>query len=541
MSKSLGKWARRALFGAVGFAAAAGCSGGDGTLRSTSLLVVHIKSGNIGTPSNRLPLALDTPAKFTIDIEAHRPDGSIDSSFNGFIRISSKPGTVATTGERTVQLQGGVADDVPVDLLAAYGNTRIWAEDLGYVPVDPNRATPPQCSDGIDNNNNARIDFPNDPGCYSAIDDSEDTGTYISGTSEPIFFVLPRIADVRGVANGGAATNFPNEQVSMDTGYDSSTNSFSHSVIVTRISPSGFFVTDIDDPRGFSSVMAYNFSAPPLLRVCDRLRSFAGTASDFFGFTEINYPAWDTDEWEPAIAGERPCMVPVPNILNAGDIANNQSLFRYESSLVRVCSAGHCCPQACPTKDISGNPIPQNQQDECATQKAQCDAAAAAKVDATATMHVTGHFGPDLPQAPNYTPTDNATNCDLNNDGKVDFSTPPESTCASACDGDLECTEYSNFRQRSQFFLVVSDATGAAKVAVDASQAASSVDPPSLRGKPIYSFTGTLTYFSGGSQFTVEARCSDDALVADPSATPLPMDQACVQPRTIADNNAGSN
>ena len=539
----LRKFSRFALLAVVSGLAAGACSDGYGNLRSTSILVVHLQNGNVGSPTARLPIPLGAPASFTVHIEAHRPDGSIDTSFNGEVRISSKPGTIATTAERTVILQNGVVDQAPVDILAAYGNTRIWAEDLGYAPVDPNRATPPECSDGIDNNHNNKIDFPNDPGCFSPIDDSEDGGTYISGTSEPIFFLLPRIADVRGVANGGASTTFPNEQVSMDTGYDSNTNTFSHSVIVTRISPTGFFATDIDDPRGYSSVMAYNFSAPPLLRVCDRLRSFAGTASDFYGFTEINYPAWDTDEWEPSLPGSRTCLVPDPTILNIGNIQNNQGLFRYESALVRVCQPGHCCPQGCPLTDVNNQPISAAQQQECQTEKAQCEANAAAAIAPTAGLHVTGKFGPDLPQAPSYAPTENATNCDLNNDGKVDFSTPPESTCANACDADVECTEFSNFQQRSEFFLVLDDSANAsnkAKVQVDASQAAATVNPLTLRGKPITSFTGSLTYFSGGSAFTIEARCSDDVIL-DLQASPLPMDQGCVQPRTIADNNSGSN
>jgi len=492
------------ILSSLALGASLGCSGGFGTIRSTSSLVVTLQSGSFGTPQNRLPLAFDTPASFTVHIEAHKPDGTIDPNFNGTVRVSSKPGTIATTNQRTVTLKNGVADQVPVDILAAFGNTRIWAEDLGYVPADPARTPPPQCSDGIDNNANGLIDFPNDPGCYSAIDDTEDVGTYDTGTSAPIYFISPRIADVRGVASGGAATVFPNEQVQMDAGYDSNTNTFSHSLIVTRIAPTGFYVTDIDDPRGFSSVFAYNFSAPPLLRVCDRLRSFAGTASDFYGFTEVNYPAWDTDEWEPSIAGERPCLVPDPKVLKTGDIAATQGLFRYESSLVRVIT------------------------------------------DGTVSVHVTGHFGPGLPVGPAFLPTDTATNCDLNNDGKVDFTAGGnEDICSLACEADIECTEYSNFVLRSEFRIVVADSDPAASpsaigIQVDASSAAASVNPTALRGKPIKAFTGTLAYFSGGSAFTMEARCPDD-VIQDLSASPPPMNQACVSPRTIADNNGASN
>jgi hypothetical protein len=65
-------------------------------------------------------------------------------------------------------------------------------------------------------------------------------------------------------------------------------------------------------------------------------------------------------------------------------------------------------------------------------------------------------------------------------------------------------------------------------------------DPVVSRGKMLGSFTGTLRYFSGGQQFTIEARCSDD-IVEDPMAQPLPSSKACVRPRADLDNNEGSN
>src|SRR6185436_268645 len=139
------------------------------------------------------------------------------------------------TDGRNVRLENGVADDVTVNLVASYGDTRIWAEDIGYVPADPYQQPAPQCSDGEDNDGNGAIDFPNDPNCAYANDDTEEGGTYASGTTPTIYFVLPRVADVRGVSPDpsdpqkflpGASTPFPKDQVAVDTGYRQKENKF---------------------------------------------------------------------------------------------------------------------------------------------------------------------------------------------------------------------------------------------------------------------------------------------------------------------------
>ena len=54
------------------------------------------------------------------------------------------------------------------------------------------------------------------------------------------------------------------------------------------------------------------------------------------------------------------------------------------------------------------------------------------------------------------------------------------------------------------------------------------------------SFTGTLYYFSGGAQYTIQARCADDIVLAV-GGTPIPSDTACVHARTILDTSEGSN
>ena len=133
---------------------------------------------------------------------------------------------------------------------------------MGYVPADPARVCtsaascppqckvgepcPPQCANGIDDNHNGLIDYPTDPGCYLANDDTEDGGTYAAGISSTIYYYVPRIADIRGGPEGGTGTPFPNQAVNVNCGYLGAKD-YEFSVIVTWVSSSGFYVTDLDE------------------------------------------------------------------------------------------------------------------------------------------------------------------------------------------------------------------------------------------------------------------------------------------------------
>ncbi len=519
---------KRAALGLVcSLLATAGCGGGFPHFASQHQLVVTLEPGtNVGTPDARLPLSFTNPENFAIRVEAHLPDGSLDTSFNGFVRLSIKPGTVVSvtgTGAqgRNVQLTKGVADGVTVGAAAAYGDARIWAEDIGYVPADPARMPPPQCSDGIDNNHNGLVDFPVDPGCAFANDDTEDGGSYASGATVPLYFVFPRIADIRGVSQGGGATPFPHEQILVDTQWNGSTAATPAGIVVTRVSSDGFYVTDLGETRGYSSLFAYNYVSPPRMRVCDRLVSLGGTASDFFGFTELGFPTWIIEEWDPAA---RPCLVPEPHVFSVGELGSTAVRLNVEASLVRVMRG-------------SDAPCMPGQPGNCTT------------------VHISSHFGPAFmpkdPMTGAYTPMADATDCDFNRDGKITFDGGPENQCSDACTMDVECTEYSGYAGFSQFNLVLVDTSKGFKGTILANGSTDPTFNPLIsKGQDISAFTGTLRYFSGGTQFTIEARCQDD-IVMDITKPPLPSsppwppapgtigDQgaACVSARTISDIN----
>jgi hypothetical protein len=499
-----------------------GCSGGNPVRADTLRLQIDLgKDAKIGSRTARIAIPLTESMDFPISVSALLPDGSVDTSFNGEVRLAVKPGSVQavsgpnTTG-RNVKLVKGVATNVVVSVRGAFGDARIVGEDLGYFPADPLRKPPPQCSNGIDDDGDGLVDFPADPGCAFGNDDTETGGTYAAGASSTIHFVLPRIADVRGLAQGGGATSFPNQQVQVDTGWNTDDPSkcpkgkfpcFVFDAVVTRIAGDGFYLTDVpaQAATGYASVFAYNFSPPPDMRVCDRLKAFGGTSSDFFGFTEINYPTWELDQWDPNV---RPCGVPEPRVLSNFDVGDTVTLLKNTAALVRVASG--------------------------------------ANLD----VHVTSKFGPGTPKCVQDAKTkawscvmgDDATNCDINKDGKVDFNNDPEKTCALTCSGDQakECTEYSDYLGRGNFTLVMKDTNNVTNTIAANGLAANNFDAHALKGKKIGAFTGTLRYFSGGSQFTIEARCDQD-VVTDPSKKPLPSDQACVFPRTFNDSNDTSH
>jgi hypothetical protein len=493
----------------LAFALAAGaCQGGFPTIGLGKRLVVTITKGDPGTPGQELPISVVQATTFTVNIEADLPDGSIDASFNGYVNVLVQPGTISNLDVRNVQLQNGSITGVVVPVVASFGETHIWADDLGYEPAAPNSMPPPQCSDGIDNNNNGLIDYPADPGCYAPVDNTENLGTYASGASETIYFQLPRIQLVRGydpTNNGnGNATSFPNTQVSIDCGWRGGT-SYDFSTVVVGLGSAGFYAQDLQTDEqpapGYSGIYAYNFSTPVDMRVCDRLQVFSGTAADFYGYTELNYPTWQLEYWDPTV---RPCLVPEATVLGVGDLNNNNRLWQLESTLARVETAG------------------------------------------TVTVKIASHFGAlDVPYTGTgssavYTPSATASNCDYDHNGKINFEdsalTPSEANCALVCVGssslaptDYQCSEYSSFASENDFIFIVADSSGngsTARIQADAA-AADLFNPVASRGQLVNAFTGIVSYFSGGSQFTLNARCDDDVAVVPPPNQPCPSGQTC--------------
>lgn len=509
---------------AVGFAGCSDSPSNPDLGPSTFHIEIDSVNGSGALPTEAKPLPAnhgDKPEAWAFKIEARTPTGEIATDFNGYVRLSLQPGTVAAvTGPgaqgRNIKLTNGTVSGVVMGT-AVYGPARLWVEDLGYTPAATNST--PACSNGVDDNGNGLVDFPADPGCYFADDDDENGGTYAAGVSPPVYYALPLISDVRG----GASTPYPNEAVQIATGCptDITTCAFDapsdpEYVVVTRVSNNGFFVTDVGAnavAKGYNSLFAFNFSTPAGLRVCDRVTYLSGTATDFFGFTQLSFPSFQnvfvilgTDGgFVDPDAGVPGCRVPEPKVLDPTLFAGSKdviskNLYPYEAGLVR----------------LEGFTVAKN-------------------------------FGPGLAHKNNFGP--NTSNCDFNNDGQIDFTqvncmggADCEGDCATVCDSLADCSEWTSFSARSEFKV----SHGSAMVKVNASTVGS-FNPVASAGAVIPHITGTLTEFSGGSlNWTVEVRCSDDlvcpmALGCTVNDKPIISSAACVRPRTIDDNDQGTD
>jgi hypothetical protein len=474
-----------AALGALCFVTA--CEGDAGFVGAPSQFHIVITSvDGKPLPEAGAPLPAnrgDVKETWGFTIEARTPSGEPDPSFDGVVRLSTQPGAISKVmGEgavgRNIRLVAGKVVGV-VELTAVYGASRLWVEDLGYVPAKPGKK--PVCSNGKDDDGDVVIDFPADPGCAYADDDSEEGGTYAAGVSQVVHYALPKISDIQG---NGPATPYPYEGMEINA-------SSPQTLIVTRVASDGFYVTDTNGDEqlnGYNHIFAFNFSTPPGMRVCDRVTYLSGTVNEFFGFTELSFPSFSL---EPVLEGQ-PCInMPEPNLIDAATLANSVKMEKIESSLVRIVG-----------------------------------------------YHVAANFGPK-PVVNNVFAPD-SSNCDLNGDGQVDFTLKSEGSCSDACAANPECSEFTAFSARGNYKV----SKGPNDMIQIQTGSVAGFDPVGNKGLPLDSVTGTLRNFSGGSlNWTIETRCPDDLVCGRDGCQPVekPLNEACVRPRTKDDNDQGTN
>lgn len=271
--------------------------------------------------------------------------------FDGFVQVEMVPGDVMSLTSETnevlrtnIRVTAGAQAQAVLEVEGAYGEARVWVEDVG---LDPDPLQNAACDDGQDNDGDGLVDYPQDPGCFLRNDGSEEPGTHAVGVSDPIHYQNPRLADVQGCK---LVPDLERQSVRVDRG----------TMWVTAVTPNGFYVSDsayiegaCDTSTGcceggrYSHIYAFNFNTPYNMRVCDRLAVVSGIVGDFYGFTELNFPSWehaDVNPEEPGVQLLRdepdqigPSQCELPNFEITSDMLTSRRVMEtYEAALVYI-------------------------------------------------------------------------------------------------------------------------------------------------------------------------------------------------------------
>ena len=450
--------------------------------------VVLTTGGNRGTPAAPLPFSNDGVA-LQLQVEVRTRDNRLATNFGGWVTLSMAPGVFrAVTGPADTVL----GNMVKITVARGYGESRIWAEEQGYTPVDPRRVPAPACANGRDDDGDGFIDYPADQGCAAANDDTERAGSYAVGTSEPLFFSLPNIVDIQGRS---AISPLLGERVTLRgrvTPDAPVADDRRHRMVVTQTDNSGFFITDIDDRSCdgqpcYNSLYSFNFRSPAGMRPCDLLDTLTGSVAEFVGTTQLAQPGFQIGlAWRPNDAASGQCLIPDAVEITPTLLAMDILMERHETSLVRA-------------RDVL----------------------------------LPSLIGPAV--APNGIPSAGATNCDLNSDGRITYDGGAENQCSDACAADINCSEWSNWNRYGQITVTL-PAMGAgvrARMAIGPRIVSPTFDPQRLRG-PVATVTGTLKQV--GPNWIIQPRCGSDFVVQGDNQTLCehPRD-CCLHERGVAE------
>jgi hypothetical protein len=461
--------------------------------------VRFVGNPNLGTAEKPLPFTANDPSKFTVDIDALTyVDGAwvVDDSWNGWAQIAVRPVGKLDGDPQVVQLRGGRARNVPVDIRMARGPVRLVITDPGYVPAsDPSNAA---CNNAVDTDLDGFVGYPDDRGCFNSLDDDEVGGTASTGATPPIYFANPRIYDVvhPGV-NMGDDSQMKGQRATVDRGV----------MLVTRVSTDGLFVTDFDGARWasnawslavkdmvFRSVFSYNYSAPRNINEGDCLVQLDGTVQPFYGFTELSMPTWKKgdDAFCLGIAYNMGMTACTPNAssktvqdcrINLGDLANTP--FDLTTNLV----------------DLPNG-----------TQGSIWDSGGES-------FNSAKRFEAALVQISNADMFTELRVCDRNGNGAVDFSIAEEGDCSDACGDDPLCVVAETFNRYHQWKIHFTDGKGKVQAITVVSQGSIPEFDPiaaynSYKGKTpkhLGKVVGTMRYLSfGRPPWTLEPRRPSD-------------------------------
>lgn len=266
------------------------------TAGQVSTLYLNLKSpdsAHLGSVEKPVDVKRVTFDLFALDdageIFAEDLDVRLFLSFGGVKIGASNACGVDDTGEmpiQTLHLKQGMLGNITVDLPQAYGATALWVED-------PN--------------------------------------SHAAGASPTIYFKNPLISDVQtppdvSAPNAAYCSPFDKKFITIDSA------SPGGKLVVSSVYINAFAITDTGPGNyaGFNSIYLYSFGKPPGDIVPGRVvKRFSGNVSKFIGFTELNFPLFDTADDEPL------APLPAPLVLAEIDLKNVPKLLGAAAGVVQ--------------------------------------------------------------------------------------------------------------------------------------------------------------------------------------------------------------
>lgn len=258
-----------------------------GTEHGPTSFKVQLVSGQTGDVDEPLPFAAQID--FVLDITATDHRGEIADWFDGDVHIDVNPvGDLAEGQAEWITIEDGRAENVPVAISGVHGPAAIWIEDVG---------------------------------------DNDAPGSFATGASPRLIVGDPSVADMQVTDNHRVS---PLAGDFVDVAVDG------REVVVTAVTNDGFYISDKGSPD-YGGLFVFTHSRARGVDVGDRVVQLAGTAEDFFGFTELAFPSWQ-------ISGTLP--LPAPIRIQAAMTADDEAMEKLEGGFVEIRNARVCQPGA---------------------------------------------------------------------------------------------------------------------------------------------------------------------------------------------------
>jgi hypothetical protein len=189
---------------------------------------------------------------------------------------------------REVGFSGGMAQDVRVTVERVFGRALFWIEDS--IEANP---------------------------------------SYAAGASAPIVFPNPSISDIQYSTEETAPYTAALSGFQLRSGGQ---ESIQRRVVVTSVTNSGFYATDLDGPGGgANSIFVFNYSRPDGVARGDNLLWLSGTVAEHLGTTQITFPSWE-------VCAKSWCngSIPDPFVITQETTYAGETLEALESGLVQI-------------------------------------------------------------------------------------------------------------------------------------------------------------------------------------------------------------